>query len=227
LRFDALSKRIELNIFDGELRATMKGRDAALHRLNKQLKWVDDGFVCDLEKCSNEDVNTALDGIESDTGYRFKVGFIVDESDMDAVDTSSEEENSDEDDDYDDGDGDDDASSTTSNNNNGLEPDNDVGPTYTCSKCGLKFSRLGLLSVHMAGKHKSVTPRPVKRLNIIDSQDAPTNLSPVYPTKRGTTMISDQDPARIESSIACVKCGKRFTRIDNCKRHRAICTKTS
>jgi hypothetical protein len=217
LRFDDPSIRIDLNIFDIELRATMKARDAALHRLNKQVKWVDDGFVCDLEKCSTVDVNTALDEIESNTGYRFKVGFIVDESNPDDQDTPSEDENSD----------DDDSNSAASNNNSGSETENDVGPTYSCSKCCLKFSRLGLLSVHMAGKHKSVAPRSVKRPNIIDSQDAPSNLSPIYPAKRSTTMRGEQEPPRIESSIACVKCGKRFTRIDNCKRHGAICTKKS
>jgi hypothetical protein len=198
----------------------MKGRDAALHRLNKHLKWMDDGFVCESEKCSTDDVNTALKGIESDTGYRFKVGFIVDESNLDSLDTSSEDENSNDDDD-------DDARSTASSNNSGSEADIDVAPTYECSKCDLKFSRLGLLSIHMAGKHKSSVPRTVKRSNVIDSQEAPTNLSPVYPSKRSTTTIVDRDLARIETSITCDKCRKRFTRIDNCKRHMSICTKMS
>jgi DNA-directed RNA polymerase subunit RPC12/RpoP len=196
-----------------------------LRKLNKLIKWTNNGFIYDGEKYSPTDINNDLSRIGKNIGCHFKPAIIIVDNTMnddpaaagitdinehdetinnDTSDNSMTENESEEEEGEEEGEEE--------------EEDEEVEQAkYSCSKCGIKFLSQTQLSKHINVNHVSRSIVNRKR----------NNKSMIFPNKNPVIQSSKQvvsTKRNHDMRTPCWKCGKEFTRNDNLKRHLIGCS---
>jgi predicted RNA-binding Zn-ribbon protein involved in translation (DUF1610 family) len=229
----------------------MVPKEYYLRKLNKFVKWTNDGFVDELGPCSIEYINNNMICLEKDTGHRFKPGFIAvsnDDDDDDSNTSVSEDESEAEAEEAEEEEEEEERSESDRNNEESDVEDDESdsvksSPSYPCPVCGIRFVFMSQICTHMKVVHRQNPSKLRPSSEPFNSDNAcRTVIQPSYdikPVKQQSLSCSDCGQTfanscnllrhikcqHSEKKFKCPACGRAFSRLDNMKFHSRICKK--
>jgi DNA-directed RNA polymerase subunit RPC12/RpoP len=186
--------------------------NAVLRKLNKLIKWTSKGFVYDGKKYSIDDLNKDLLEIGRNAGCYFSPAIIIDPSTKEDSSDASEDDDDDDDDERFNNDGTDNSAIESEHE----EEEEEESAKYSCSRCESEFSSQAHLSKHINVHRASKSVKNQK-----------TNNNSVFAPPKDKKPKQDVPIKRhhgVKMSFQCCRCGKNFTRKDNCARHLSVCS---